>query len=62
VSGSTVRPETLALIEDVEWLLSWGEPPERIIPRVGKTRAAIQQTLRRHGNAAASKFDLRRKA
>jgi hypothetical protein len=48
MSGSTTRPETLAAIEDVEFLLSVGEHPENIIRRLGKKPAALVIMLRRH--------------
>lgn len=54
VRGSGVR--TLALLEDIEWLVECGEWPERIADRVGRPREALQRVCyrqKRHDLVAA---------
>lgn len=53
----TVRPPTVAFIEDVEWMLGTGESVEIIAYRLGSTVNAIEVRLRRAGrDDLASKF------
>ena len=44
-----MTPAVAALVEDVEWLLSTGEHPDRIATRLGMTRHALTQAMRRAG-------------
>ena len=47
------RPATLererALVEDAEWLLSWGTPPLEVARRLGTNVGALRTRLRRAG-------------
>lgn len=44
------QQKTLDLIEDVEFLLAWGEHPQRIAARLGTTVTAIEKALRTYGD------------
>lgn len=40
-----------ALLEDIEWLLSWRTSPELIMSRLGKSAAAIARAMLEAGRA-----------
>lgn len=42
---------TAAVVEDAEWLLSWGVHPVEVARRVGTTVGALCARLRRAGRA-----------
>jgi hypothetical protein len=54
------QPRTLrdaaSLVEDVEWLVETGAPPETIPDRVGMTRDALQRRLYRMGRTDLANF------
>ena len=49
--SKSTQAQIAALIEDVEWLLSWDCSPEHIARRLGRTTTGIHRALLRHGRS-----------